>query len=113
MTATTGVHLGLVGAGRIGAMHARNLAALPGAGRLTIADADPASARRVADELGVRHAADVAELLGSGIDALVIAAATDAHADLIVAGIDAGLPVFCEKPVAGEVKGTIRVRGRG
>jgi len=42
----------------------------------------------------------------------VIAAATDAHADLIVRGIDHGLPVFCEKPVAPDVAGTLEVLKR-
>ena len=44
-----------------------------------------------------------------GIDGLVVAAATDAHAPLILAGVDAGIPTFCEKPVAADVDGTLAV----
>jgi myo-inositol 2-dehydrogenase / D-chiro-inositol 1-dehydrogenase len=106
------MRIGLAGVGRIGAEHARALHTHPDVDELVITDADAGRAARVAGELGIQHAPEVRQLLASGIDALVIAAATDAHADLILAGIEAGLPVFCEKPVAGEVKGTIQVRDR-
>ena len=103
MTDGTGAHIGLVGAGRIGAMHARNLATLPGVGRITVTDADGARARAVADRTGAGVAANVPALLRAGLDGLVIAAATAAHPELIAAGVDAGIPVFCEKPVAPDV----------
>src|SRR5919112_4125639 len=106
------MRIGLAGVGRIGAQHARALHTHPDVDQLVITDADPDRAARVAAELGIEYTPDVDALLTSGIDAFVIAAATDAHADLLLAGIDACLPVFCEKPVAGEVKGTIRVRDR-
>jgi myo-inositol 2-dehydrogenase/D-chiro-inositol 1-dehydrogenase len=106
---TTGAHVGLVGAGRIGAMHARHLAALPGVQRLTIADADARLSHRVADELAVGHADGVTGLLAAGIDALVIAAATPAHPSLIAAAVDAGIPVLCEKPVASDVASSLPV----
>ena len=109
MALSTDVHLGLVGAGRIGAMHARNLAALPGVGRLTLADADAALSQRLADELRVGHVEDAQHLLASGIDALVVAAATPAHPSLIMAGVDAGIPVLCEKPVASDVASSLPV----
>lgn len=58
---------------------------------LVVADADQGRARAVAD-------------------AIVVATATDSHAELIAAGARAGIPVFCEKPVALDVPGT---RGTG
>jgi myo-inositol 2-dehydrogenase/D-chiro-inositol 1-dehydrogenase len=106
------MRIGLAGVGRIGAEHARALNAHPDVDELVITDADAGRAASVASELGIEHVAGTDALLGAGIDAFVIAAATDAHADLIVAGVDAGLPVFCEKPVAGELKGTVRIRDR-
>ena len=109
MASSSGVHLGLVGAGRIGAMHARNLAALPGVGRLTLADTDAALSQRLADQLGVGHVQGLEQLLASGIEALVVAAATPAHPFLIMAGVDAGIPVFCEKPVASNVASSLPV----
>jgi predicted dehydrogenase len=106
------MRIGLAGVGRIGAQHARALHAHPDVDELVITDADAGRAARLAAELGVEHVNGTQALLEAGIDAFVIAAATDAHADLILAGIEAGLPVFCEKPVAGELKGTVRVRDR-
>jgi myo-inositol 2-dehydrogenase/D-chiro-inositol 1-dehydrogenase len=104
------MRIGLAGVGRIGAEHARALAAHPDVDELLVADADPARAERLATELGVPSAPDVTELLAAGLDGFVIAAATNAHADLIRAGVDAGLPVFCEKPVAPDVVSTVAVR---
>jgi len=98
--------------GRIGVEHARALSAHRDVDELVITDAAPGRADAVAAELGVKSVDGISSLLGSGVDALVVAAATGAHAGLIVAGIEAGLPVFCEKPVAGEVAGTIAVRDR-
>jgi myo-inositol 2-dehydrogenase / D-chiro-inositol 1-dehydrogenase len=95
-----GLHLGLVGAGRIGAMHARNAAALDGVARLSVTDADLPLAGRVAAQVGADVCPDVPALLASGVDALLVAASTAAHPGLIAAGVDAGVPVFCEKPVA-------------
>jgi myo-inositol 2-dehydrogenase/D-chiro-inositol 1-dehydrogenase len=92
--------LGLVGAGRIGALHAQTLLALDGVASLTIADADPARAGRVASELGAGTAETPEALVEAGIDALVIATATPGHAPLLRLAARAGLPAFCEKPVA-------------
>ncbi len=102
------LHLGLVGVGRIGAVHARNIVATAGVGTLTLADADASRARAVAAELpgdgaGVAVADDVEALLRSGVDGLVVAAGTAAHPELIRAGVEAGIPVLCEKPVAPDV----------
>ena len=103
--------LGLAGVGRIGAFHAETLHRLDAVDELIVADADPARARSVAEALGagVRWTADVDELFAARPDGLVIAAQTDAHAGLIAHGIEAGLPVFCEKPVAASVEESIEV----
>ena len=95
-----GLHVGLVGVGRIGVFHARTLRGLDGVATLTLADADEARARTVAVELGVGAAATPEALVESGIDALVVATATPGHAPLLRLAASAGLPVFCEKPVA-------------
>ncbi len=92
------MHVGLAGAGRIGAFHARVLASSPLVGRLTIADADPARASQVAQDVGARAASSPEGLLKNGVEALVIASATPSHAFLLHLAADAGLPAFCEKP---------------
>lgn len=74
-----------------------------------MADADASRAELVAKDLGLEFAADVDQLLGRDLDGFVIAAATSAHADLIAKGVAAGLPTFCEKPVAQDLADTQRV----
>jgi len=94
------MRIGLIGLGRIGAFHAETLSALSAVTELVVTDAVPAVTERVAEKYGAEAAPDPAALLHSGVDGVVIAAATDAHPQLILAAVEAGLPVFCEKPVA-------------
>ncbi|PZF79984.1 Gfo/Idh/MocA family protein [Jiangella anatolica] len=96
------MRVGFVGVGRIGAAHAQVVRDHPAVTAVRLADADPVRARKVADELGVEAVANPFE----NVDAVVIAAATSAHAELMIAAANAGLPVFCEKPVASDVAGT-------
>lgn len=96
------MRVALVGTGRIGAEHAGVLRRHPAVASLVVADADPSRARAVARKLGVRAADTVAGAL-DGIDALVVTTATAAHADLVLRGVRAGIPVFCEKPVAADL----------
>ena len=95
--------MGLIGVGRIGVFHAETLRRLEGVSRLTIADADAERARRVARELGVGVAATTESLFDQSPDALVIAAPTPAHAELLRRAAAAGVAAFCEKPVALEL----------
>src|SRR5687768_10068283 len=103
------MRIGFLGVGRIGASHAAVVARHELVTSLVVADADSARARAVADELGAESVADVAAVLAAGVDAIVVATATDSHAELIASGARAGVPVFCEKPVALDVPGTLRV----
>jgi myo-inositol 2-dehydrogenase/D-chiro-inositol 1-dehydrogenase len=98
--------ISLLGAGRIGRLHARLLSEMTDVD-LTIADVDDGRATAVAEAVGARRASVDAAIANA--DALVITAATDAHAELIRAGIDRGLPTFCEKPVANDLSSTIAV----
>ena len=103
------MRIGLIGVGRIGVFHAGTLRGLPGVDSLIIMDADLDRARQVAGEFGAQTAESVPELLAAGIDALVVAAPTGTHPELIKRGVQAGVPVFCEKPVARDVEGTLDV----
>lgn len=100
------MRIGLIGVGRIGAMHAANLRDLPGIDALFVADADVELARATADKLGVPTAGSVQELLASRPDGVVIAAPTDTHPELVAAVAQAGIAVFCEKPLAIDIPGT-------
>src|SRR6266511_2457051 len=94
------MRLGLIGLGRIGAFHADTLSSLDAVDELVVTDAIPAAIERIVDKYGATPVASPAELLAAGVDGVVIAAATDAHPQLILAAVETGLPVFCEKPVA-------------
>ncbi|MFI9273306.1 Gfo/Idh/MocA family oxidoreductase [Kitasatospora sp. NPDC052896] len=105
------MRVGLLGAGRIGLFHASTLAQHPAVGDLLIADADPARAHAAAQRLdgpaAVRAYDTVAQVLAAGPDAVVIAAASDAHAELIGQAARLGLPTYCEKPIAVDLPGTL------
>ncbi|MEU2231058.1 Gfo/Idh/MocA family oxidoreductase [Streptomyces vietnamensis] len=101
------MRIGLIGTGRIGSFHAGVLARHPEVESLVVADADAVRAAAVAGALGAEAAPDVDALLGHALDAVVIASATAAHAELIARAAGAGLPAFCEKPIALDVPGTL------
>jgi myo-inositol 2-dehydrogenase / D-chiro-inositol 1-dehydrogenase len=88
-----------LGAGRIGALHGSTLAADPGVERVVVGDVDAERAQALAGRLGSEYGT-IEEVMRSRPDAVVIAASTSAHAGLIRDAVDAGIPAFCEKPVA-------------
>jgi myo-inositol 2-dehydrogenase / D-chiro-inositol 1-dehydrogenase len=100
----------LLGAGRIGRLHGRLLAATAGVEEVVIADADPTRATQVAAEVGGTAAPAIEAAIGAA-DAVVIAAATTAHAELVRGSIARGLPTFCEKPLAADLEDTLAVAG--
>ena len=93
------MRIAVLGVGRLGASHAATLAGLPGVTQLTVYDADHARANEVASPLGAR-AVDSIDDAFADAEAMVIVTPTDTHAPLIKRAIDAGLPTFCEKPIA-------------
>jgi myo-inositol 2-dehydrogenase/D-chiro-inositol 1-dehydrogenase len=104
----SGLRVGLVGVGRIGVLHARTLKNNPRVSALLVSDLDAARAVDVAASIGATPA-PVDELFAGGLDAIVVAAATAAHAELVRRAAQAGLPVFCEKPLAPDIPSTIDV----
>jgi myo-inositol 2-dehydrogenase/D-chiro-inositol 1-dehydrogenase len=100
------MRFGVAGVGRIGVLHAENLVAAVGPDAVLVADADAVRASTVAQKLGATAVADVDALFAAGLAGLVVAVPTDGHAELIVRAAEAGVPVFCEKPVAPDLAGT-------
>jgi myo-inositol 2-dehydrogenase/D-chiro-inositol 1-dehydrogenase len=93
-------NVALFGAGRIGRIHAVNLAALSGVKLKTISDPVPGAARELAAALGAEVATGIdAVFADSSIDAVVIASPTTTHSDLITRAAQARKHIFCEKPV--------------
>ncbi|MGU3431635.1 Gfo/Idh/MocA family oxidoreductase [Actinomycetes bacterium M1A6_2h] len=95
-----GSTIGVIGLGRIGEFHVDTLSALEGVDGLVVTDERPEVTDTVAAKFGAQGVASAEDLLKAGVDGVVVAAATPAHASLILGCVDAGIPVFCEKPIA-------------
>ena len=94
------VRFGVLGCGRIGRMHALNLARHPRAELVYVYDVVEDAAADTADATGARRALDVDEVLAAGnVEAVLIASSTDTHLDLLVRAVEAGKAVLCEKPI--------------
>ncbi|MHA6799795.1 Gfo/Idh/MocA family protein [Bounagaea algeriensis] len=100
------MRIGLLGAGRIGQMHGRNLRGASRVDELLVADAVPERARGLAAELGAAAVDSPQEVFGAGVDGVVIAAATDAHPVMLELALQHGKPVLCEKPIATDLAAT-------
>lgn len=89
----------ILGAGRIGQVHARAVASTPGA--TLVAIADPVA--KAAEAVKAAYGCDIRSIetieTSSDVDAVVICTPTDTHSDLIERFVRAGKAVFCEKPV--------------
>ncbi len=97
------LNIGLIGAGRIGKVHAETLAfRVPEARTLCLADLNPHAAEQVAARYGIPAVVGSADqiLADPAIAAVLICSSTDTHADLIVRAAQAGKHIFCEKPIA-------------
>lgn len=96
------IGIGLAGLGRMGRIHADDLAGRCGTARLAcVQDADPAVAREAGERYGVPWVSSFAELLAhDDVDAVAIATPTGTHAELTVQAARAGVDVFCEKPIS-------------
>jgi myo-inositol 2-dehydrogenase/D-chiro-inositol 1-dehydrogenase len=94
------VAFAVLGCGRIGRMHARNLASHPRAELVCVYDIAAGAAAETAAEVGARAAASVdAVLADPAVEAVLIATSTDTHVPLITAAAKAGKAVLCEKPI--------------
>lgn len=93
------VRFALIGAGRIGKIHAENIARHPQAQLAYVADAHAASAQELARRWSAQTIDLDAAVTASDVDAVLIASSTDTHADWIERCAAAGKPAFCEKPL--------------
>lgn len=93
------VRFAVLGAGRIGQVHARAIASVPGASLIAIADPMAEAAQTVATAYGCDIRTIDAIAAADDVDAVVICTPTDTHADLIEQFARAGKAIFCEKPV--------------
>lgn len=109
------ISIGLIGAGRIAAVHARHLKNHPFVRIVAVSDPVVERAQAIAEE----HAAQVlpsaeAIIAAKHIDAVIIASSTETHCPLMIAAVEAGKRVYCEKPLAStlaEAQRTLHVLG--
>jgi myo-inositol 2-dehydrogenase/D-chiro-inositol 1-dehydrogenase len=101
------IRFGLLGAGRIGKVHAKAVTGDAQAKLVAVADAMPAAAQAIADQYGCDVRTIEAIEAAKDIDAVVICTPTDTHADLIERFVKAGKAVFCEKPIATDLAETV------
>ena len=92
------LHVGVIGVGHLGGVHAKLWRGIAGAELVALHDADRARAEQIAGEHGVRAAADLADLFAS-VDAVSIVTPTSTHAEIATAALEAGKHVFIEKPI--------------
>ena len=94
------LRIAVLGCGRIGQMHAANVARHPRATLVAVYDVNAQAAGTVARALGVKAAGSAAEVFAdANVDAVLVATATPTHADFIEMAIAAGKAVLCEKPI--------------
>ena len=91
--------VGLLGAGRIGNVHAKAISSHPGSKLVAVSDVNMDAAAKLAAQYGAEARSTDAILADAGINAVLIATSTDTHSDLIERATAAGKAVLCEKPV--------------
>ena len=104
------VKVGIVGAGNMGAMHARNLAADERVEIAGVADVVAAKAEALARETRSRAFASVEALLDTGVDALYVTTPNTKHPPVVLAALARGVHVFSEKPMATSLEEARQIR---
>ncbi len=100
---TQTINMGLIGAGRIGRVHAEHLAhRIPEANVVAVADVIEEAARRAAADFGIPNACQDHRAIidNDEIEAVIVCSSTDTHAQMIEEAAEAGKHIFCEKPIA-------------
>jgi myo-inositol 2-dehydrogenase/D-chiro-inositol 1-dehydrogenase len=109
------IRVGVIGAGIMGADHARILAtSVAGAELVAVSDPDAGRRSAVAASFGLKAAyADALDLIGDrNVDAVIVASPDETHRPLVLACLDAGKPVLCEKPLATSPQDCLDIVGR-
>src|ERR671937_447645 len=103
------VRLGVAGLGRIGLLHAENIAGRLSSVELSrVVDADETLARTTGNRLGVEWSTSYEDLLADAdIDGVAIATPTALHVEMVERAAAAGTQVFCEKPISLDLPSTL------
>lgn len=102
------VGVGVVGVGRLGYVHARNLAREVTAAKLVaVCELDESLGHRTAEELNCKYYKDLSKMLeDKDVEAVCVVTATPHHVDPVTRVASSGKPLFCEKPLAGNLEET-------
>ena len=107
------LRIAVVGAGRIGIVHAGSVNDTPGVEIAMIVDAVEESAAKLAGQYGVKYTTDVQDIFTSGdIDAVIVGSPTSTHVDLISRSVDTGIHVLCEKPVDLDIERALSIKSK-
>lgn len=99
------IRIGIIGAGKMAVWHAKSYARIPGVEIAAIANPASDRGRRLAAAYGAAHFSDGFKLIESGVlNAVDICVPTGLHKEYILAALDRGLHVYCEKPLAAGIK---------
>ncbi len=98
------LRIGVVGVGVMGSNHARVLAELPGIKLVGVVDPDAKQREHVARALGCAAFADLEAMIGSGVDAVTIAAPTHLHREIALECAKRGIHILVEKPIASTIE---------
>ncbi len=93
------LRVGLLGADRIGRVHAKAISSHPGSKLVAVSDVVKEATAKLAAEYGAGTRSNEAIVADASIDAVLIATSTNTHSDLIEAATKVGKAVLCEKPV--------------
>ncbi|MDR1534504.1 MAG: Gfo/Idh/MocA family oxidoreductase [Planctomycetota bacterium] len=92
--------IGVIGVGRLGFHHARNIRRSEGAVLAAVSDPFPEARARAEKEFGVQGYSSYGDLIADPkVDALVIATPTQTHYEVLTAAVSGKKPIFCEKPI--------------
>ncbi len=104
------IGMGAVGLGRLGYVHALNLARTPRAQLVAVCDTQEDLAKKVSGELGCKYYTNVRTMLeDKDIDAVCVTTPTAYHVDPVIAVAEAKKPLFCEKPLADNLEDTLHL----
>ena len=93
------IEIAQFGAGRIGQIHAANIAAMPGVRLRYVVDVNAEAAQKLAARYGAKVVSEREAFADPKVGAVLIASSTDTHARLAIAAAQAGKAIFCEKPI--------------
>ena len=96
------LRIAVIGAGAIGRIHARNVAAQSDAALAAVCDKNLDAANRLATDFGSLAVGSAEDALSGGLDGAIIASSTASHGDVAMACVAAGVPFLCEKPLASD-----------